>query len=327
MKIIDMHTHIFPKGLLDDAKKDGRFGVKLIDEGGKRQIVFRNGVSHPYDPVFFDMDARKAEMDRQKIDVQGISVGPHMFYYDYPADTAAAVARLCNDEIHQICQADAERFFPVGTLPLQDAAESVRELRRIHGDYGFRVIQIGTEINGEQIASDRLIPFYREAEKLGVSLIVHPFLYGEYKFLGEYYLMNYIGNTVSTTIAAAYLIFSGMLERFPGLQIALCHAGGYLPYQIGRFDHGWEERPESRLHIQEPPSSYFRKNFWFDTILHDPSRTKSLIEMVGVEKVMLGSDYPYDMADHDPYRTAVSLGLSETDFAAVVCENTRRILL
>jgi aminocarboxymuconate-semialdehyde decarboxylase len=188
-------------------------------------------------------------------------------------------------------------------------------------------VQIGSEINGEQIASDRLIPFYMEAEKLGITFILHPFLYGPYRFLGEYYLMNYIGNTVSTTIAAAYLIFSGMLKRFPELKFVLCHAGGYLPYQIGRFDHGWAERPESRVNIEKPPSHYFANNFWFDTILHDAVRTKHLIELVGIDKVLLGSDYAYDMADHDPHKTASSLGLSAPDFEKLVSANARRILL
>jgi aminocarboxymuconate-semialdehyde decarboxylase len=322
-----MHSHVVPAAFMDEAKGAGRLGAHLKVIDGVTWIEFDTGALHPYEDVFFDMNARKREMDANRIDMQGIAVAPALLYYDFPVETAVKVAKLCNDEINKIVTNDPKRFFAVGTVPLQDAQASIEELRRVHGEYGFHSIQIGSDINGRHIATEDIFPFYAEAEKLDITILIHPFPYGEYKFLDQYYLINYIGNTVSTTIAASYLIFSGILEKYPNLRVVLCHGGGYLPYQIMRLDHGWEERPESRVNIDKKPSYYFAKNFWFDTILHDPVRTRTMIDLVGADRVMLGSDYPYDMEDHNPYQTANSLDLSERDYNKIVEGNTRKVFL
>lgn len=327
MKIIDMHSHIIPGLFIEEAKGSGKLGAHLAGKDGKTLIEFDTGVLHPYEDVFFDMEVRKREMDANHIDIQGICVAPALFYYDFPDRLAIDVAKLSNDELYTICQASPDRFFPIGAVPLGNAEASVKELKRIHSAYGFQSIQIGTDINGRHIAGDELHPFYELVQDLDITILMHPFPYGDYKFLDQYYLINYIGNTLSTTIAASHLIFSGILKKFPRLKIVLCHGGGYLPWQIMRLDHGYEERPESRVNIDEKPSAYFARNYYFDTILHDPVRTRLLIDLVGIERVMLGSDYPYDMADHDPCQTALALGLSESDFSKLVEENTRRVFL
>jgi aminocarboxymuconate-semialdehyde decarboxylase len=325
--IIDMHSHVIPEGFIEEARGKGRLGAHLKENDGKTRIEFETGALHPYEDVFFDMEARKKELNHDNIDMQGIAVAPALFYYDFPDETAIKKAILCNDGLNDIVKNDADRFFAVGTVPLQNPSASVKELKRIHDEYGFKSIQIGTDINGKGVATDDLIPFYAEVEKLDMTILMHPFPYGRYRFLEDYYLINYLGNTLSTTIAASHLIFSGMLEKFPGLRVVLVHGGGYLPYQIMRLDHGYDERPESRVNITKKPSYFFGKNMYFDTILHDPRRTRLLIDLVGSDKVMLGSDYPYDMEDHNPFSTISSIGLGEKEFSNVSEQNARKLFL
>lgn len=324
MKVIDMHTHVVPKGFIDQlGKKD--FGAMVKEDERGKYISFSTGGRHPYSPCFYDMEARIKDMDEGHIDVQGISISPRLFYYEFPIETAAEVATICNDEIQKITEKYSDHFFPIGTVPLQDTKAAVKELKRISREYGFRSIQIGTEVNGKTIAESELIPFYEAVEEEGMTVLIHPFAYGEQKFMDKYYLNNFVGNPLYTTLAAAHLIFSGILEKFPGLRFVLCHGGGFLPYQIGRFDHGFEERREPKENIDRLPSYYYEKNFYFDTVLHNDKALKFLIDLAGSEKVMLGSDYPYDMADHFPYRTVSNLNLNNNDTAKLMYENTEKI--
>ncbi|MBR0597462.1 amidohydrolase family protein [Sinanaerobacter chloroacetimidivorans] len=329
MEIIDIHAHFLPLKFIEKAKKGETFGahLKTKPDNGEKYMIFDNGDYHPCDAVFFDMEARKKEMDEQHIDLQGISIGPRLLYYDAPLSLAKDVAEVSNDAIYEIVKNDSQRFFGVGTVPLQNTAAAIEELRKIRYEYGFRSIQIGTEINGSSIADPALFPFYEEVQKLGMTIIIHPFFYGPQKFLEDYYLVNFIGNPMYTTIAAAHLIFSGILEKLPELKFVLCHGGGFLPYQIARFDHGYIERSESKKNIDKLPSYYFKKNFYFDTILHDPVRTRALVDLVGADKVLLGTDYPYDMADHDPYGTVRNLNLPEEDYIKIVNGNARKLFL
>jgi len=310
MKTIDMHTHVVPPKFIEKIQQDERYGAKLVtNDAGKTHIAFSTGGKHPYKDVFFDMEARKKEMDKIGVDVHGLSISPRLFYYEFPLDIAKDVCMICNDSIHEMVQKDPDRFFPVGTVPLQDTDAAIEELKRIHEKYGFQSIQIGTEVNGKTIAEKSLWPFYEEVAKRNIKVIIHPFAYGEQKFMESYYLNNFIGNPLYSTLAAAHLIFSGLLEKYQNLMFVLCHGGGFLPYQIGRFDHGFLEREEPKENIQKLPSYYFSKNFCFDTICHDVSRTRALVDLVGEDVVLMGSDFPYDMADHDPYATVQALNI------------------
>ena len=322
MKVIDMHTHIVPKGFIDLLGiKDFSATIKKDDKGD--YISFSTGGRHPYAPCFYDMEERIKDMDEGNIDIQGISISPRLFYYEYPINIAEEVATVCNNEIYKITEDYRDRFFGIGTVPLQDTGAAVRELKRISREFGFRSVQIGTEINGKTIAEPELIPFYEVAEEENITILIHPFAYGEQKFMDKYYLNNLIGNPLYTTLAAAHLIFGGILEKFPGLKFVLCHGGGFLPYQIGRFDHGYIERKEPKTNIDKLPSFYYEKNFYFDTVLHNNKALQCLIDLAGSDRVMLGSDYPYDMADHTPYSTVRSLNLSDKDMTKIVYENTQ----
>jgi aminocarboxymuconate-semialdehyde decarboxylase len=326
MKVIDFHAHIVPPIFVEKAGE--AYGVYLMTKpDGSKYITFNNGDYHPYSPVFFDMEARKKELDKQKIDIQGLAIAPRLFYYDEPLPLALKAAQACNEAISEFVKSDPARFFGIGTVPLQDGGAAIVELRRIHDMYNFKSIQIGTDVAGKSIADPGLFPFWAEVEKLDMTVFLHPYFYGAQRFLGDYYLGNFIGNPLDTTIAAAHLIFGGVCEKHPKLRFVLSHGGGFLPYQIGRFDHGYIERAESKKYIDKLPSHYFKQNFYFDYILHDPLRTRALIDLVGIDKVLLGTDYPYDMADHDPLGTAQKLNLNEADYARLVEGNARKLFL
>jgi len=143
MKTIDMHTHVIPPSFIEKMKQDERYGAKLVtSDAGKSHIAFSTGGKHPYSPVFFDMEARKKEMDKIGIDVHGLSISPRLFYYEFELGIAKEVCEICNDGIHEMVQKDPDRFFPVGTVPLQDTEAAIQELRRISEEYGFKSIQI-----------------------------------------------------------------------------------------------------------------------------------------------------------------------------------------
>lgn len=323
-KVIDMHTHVVPKEFIDQLSKKDLGATIKEDENGK-YISFSTGGRHPYAPCFYDMESRIRDMDDGHIDIQGLSVSPRLFYYEFPIETTAEVAALCNDGIQNIVEEHGDKFFPIGTVPLQNTEAAVKELRRISREYGFRSIQIGTEVNGKTIAEPELIPFYEAVAEEDMTILIHPFAYGEQKFMDKYYLNNFVGNPLYTTLAAAHLIFSGILDKFPTLRIVLCHGGGFLPYQIGRFDHGFKERKEPKENISKLPSYYYEKNFYFDTVLHSDKALKCLVELAGSEKVMLGSDYPYDMADHAPYKTVRGLDLKDDDLTNLLYANTEKV--
>ena len=326
MKTIDMHTHVIPPLFFEKIKQDERYGAKLVtNDAGKTHIAFSTGGKHPYADVFFDMEARKKAMDEIGIDVHGLSISPRLFYYEFSLDVAKDVCKMCNDGIYEMVKKDPDRFFPIGTIPLQDTDAAIEELIRINEKYGFKSIQIGTEVNGKTIAEKSLWPFYEEVAKRDIKIIVHPFAYGEQKFMDQYYLNNFVGNPLYTTLAAAHLIFSGLLERYPNLMFILCHGGGFLPYQIGRFDHGFGKREEPKQNIDKLPSYYFKKNFCFDTICHDVARTKVLVDLVGADAVFMGSDYPYDMADHDPYGTVKALDVNDAVKEKLAYTNSKKM--
>jgi aminocarboxymuconate-semialdehyde decarboxylase len=182
---------------------------------------------------------------------------------------------------------------------MQSPDAAAEELRRCVEQLGMRGAHIGPSVEGEPLDHPRFAPVLEAAEDLGVPLMLHPYYVGNKPGLEDFYLTNLFGNPQDTALAAARLILSGTLERFDSLEVVLVHAGGFLPYQVGRFDHGWSVREEPRAQLQRPPSEYLER-FHFDTITHHDGALGWLLELVGDESVLLGTDLPYDMGDGDP---------------------------
>jgi aminocarboxymuconate-semialdehyde decarboxylase len=296
---IDLHSHVIPQNFLDAiAAEPARF-QSSVEQRGARRFIVRGSHAVPLDPAFFDADAKVEKMDRLGLDISVLSVGPPAYCYWLPPEAGLAAARLVNDGIAAMAARHPTRLQGMATLPMQDPDAAIAELERTRREHGFRMVETGTSIEGELLAAERFRPVLRTIEQLGMSLFTHPYQCVAHGGMDDYYLRNFIGYPLDTTIMVAHLIFSGALDDCPGLRIVLPHAGGFVPYQIGRFDHGFEVRPEAKQHISKHPTEY-RRRFWYDSLAHLPQSVRHLVDTMGADRVVIGTDCPFDMADFDP---------------------------
>jgi aminocarboxymuconate-semialdehyde decarboxylase len=289
LRRIDVHTHFAPPDL------EGVGGIRL--EGDT--VVHPEGFRWPLHRSFHDVEARLAAMDELGIDLAVVSIAPLLFLYRVE-DTSAAgdFCRRANDELAAFARASGGRIEAVATLPMRDPAAAVTELRRAVGTLGMRGAEIGPRVEDTHLDDPALRPVLAAAADLDVPLILHPYHVGPRPGLAEFYLSNLVGNPLESTVSAAHLIFGGVLDELAGLRLVLLHGGGYLPYQIGRLDHGYRVRPEP-TGCQHPPSAYLRR-FWYDTITHAPRPLRFLLDSVGADRVVYGTDFPFDMAAGSP---------------------------
>ena len=264
-------------------------------------------------------------MNARQIDMQVLSVSPQIFAYQIEAATAVQVCRLLNDEFALTVQARPDRFQAIAHLPMQSPQDAVTELERCVRDLGFRGAIICTHVNGMNLDDPSLAAFYAKVQELDVPVFLHPQQVLAAERLARYHLGNLIGNPTETAVAAASLIFGGVLKDFPRLKFYLAHAGGTCPYIRGRWEHGWRVRPEARQHIERPPSEYFRL-LYFDSLAHSVPALAFLIDNVGAERVMMGTDYDADMSDTDPVKTIASVpGLSDRERALIYGDNAEAL--
>jgi aminocarboxymuconate-semialdehyde decarboxylase len=272
------------------------------------------------------VEARLKEMDRQGIDMQAISPAPGQYYYWTDPELGRAAARLCNDNIAGIVAAHPQRFVGMGTVPLQAPELAVAELERMVKELGLRGVEICTDVAGEELSSARFRPFFAKAEELGVVVFMHPSGYTDGGRLADHYFINVIGNPLASTVAVSHLIFGGVLEAYPRLKMVVAHGGGFLPAYSGRMDHAHRARPDCRRLIKKAPTSYLKK-LYFDTVVFTDHQLEYLVQQYGSDHVLLGSDYPYDMADPDPVGHVMSAGgLTRAEKTAVLGGNAARLL-
>lgn len=324
MKVIDAHAHVIPAALVD-AMRDGLApdGIGLQVTDGHTWVVHRQGYRYPLLEDFHDAAARLATMDRQGIDMALLSIAPPLFLYWIEPGEGAAAARLINDAIADMVAKAPDRFVGVATLPLQDPAAAVEELERGVRTLGFRGAQIGPHAEGVPLDGERLRPLLAAAQDLRAPLIIHPYYVGSSPDLDDFYLTNLQGNPWQTAVCASRLILSGVLDALPGLDVVLVHGGGHLPYQMGRLDHGHKVRPEAKGCVH-PPSSYARR-FHYDTLTHNPSATRWLIDQVGADRVVLGTDTPFDMGAGSLQSQLDGVHLDEIGWDAVAHANVERL--
>ena len=317
MLTIDVHTHFVPFDVIAAATRGAGFdGLRAERSGGTEWLVHRQGFRWPVPPVFYDLEARLASMDERGISHAVLSIAPQLFMYWVEPGEAAAFCRAVNDDLAAFAAGSAGRISAVATLPLQDPAAAAAELRRAVTDLGMRGAEIGPGADGSPLDGPALRPVLATAADLRVPLIVHPYYVASSPGLEDFYLTNLIGNPLATTVCAARLIFSGVLDELAALRVVLMHGGGYLPYQIGRLDHGHRVRPEARG-CAHPPSAYLDR-FWFDTVTHAPRPLRFLADTVGADHVVYGTDFPFDMAAgplHDQL-AGTSLSADETELIA-----------
>jgi aminocarboxymuconate-semialdehyde decarboxylase len=244
--------------------------------------------------------------------------------YSLPPAQGAAWSRLQNEALAASLARVAGGHRGLATVPLQDVASAAAELRVAVRDLGLRGAMVDPNALGRPLGDAAFDPFWKAAADLGAPVVLHPFLLEAVERFGRHYLHNLVGYPFETTLAAASLILGGTLDRFPGLSVVLVHGGGFLPYHIGRFDRAHGTRPEARADDAGLPSHYLRR-FLYDTLVQRPEALRFLVQLVGHDRVLLGSDHPFWMGDPDPLRVVRAAGLDAATEAAILGENAARL--
>ena len=299
VKRIDVHSHVVPRELLDALTRDPeRYKMRYVAEG-HRHLAREGGEQLPVFDEFFDAAAKVAGMDRKGLDVSMLSPAPMVYFYWLDADRGLEASRIINDGIANMAAAFPDRLMGMGTLPMQDPDAAVAELERIVRDHGFRAVELGTSVGAEQLADLRFRPVLKRAEELKVFIFAHPYSASHFCSLPDYYLKNLIGNPLQSTVMVSHLMFSGALDDCKQLKIVLSHGGGYVPYQIGRLNHGHKVRGETRANTKTKPNALLRR-FYYDALTHDERALRYLIDLVGADRVCIGTDSPFDMGEEHP---------------------------
>jgi len=299
MKRIDVHSHVIPETIIQAMREQPALYNTTIEGEGDALKFVRGKIKFDLIPEFYDADAKVESMDRKGIDISVISPGPQAFFYGLGDDQALKTAQIVNEGVAKMVAARPDRLRGMATLPMQHPDAAITELERVVKEYGFKAVEMGTAIGNEELADPKFRPVLRRIQELKVVIFAHPNTQGSAGRLDCYYLTNLIGNPLDTTIMVGKLMFSGALDELPELKILLAHGGGFLPYQIGRFEHGHAVRPDTSAVTQTRPMDLF-KRFYFDALTHSPQAIRHLIDVVGSERVVIGTDSPFDMGEEHP---------------------------
>jgi len=322
---IDIHTRVEFAGTFDILKKryteEEIFNRFVAPVSGRRSAELNQGIVASIRDALRDPQKKIRDMDEKGIGLDVLSSTPFGFFYEVEDDLVVELARFQNDQLSEWTKKYPDRFAAMATLPLQVPGQALKELERAIKTLGLRGVEIGSHVGKRELGDKAFWPIYKVLEDLDVPIFIHPHHVAGLDRLQDFYLSNLIGNPLDTTIAAAQLIFSGVLEKYPRLKVILAHGGGQFPFIMGRIEHGYEVRPEAKERVHQPPRA-FLKNFYFDTITHNPDALRYLIAFGGSDHVLLGSDYPYDMGDSDPVQTVSKLsGIKAGDRRKIMREN------
>lgn len=299
---VDIHTHVLPENWPNLRERYGYGGFVRLEHSGPgcaRMLIddkeFREVQSNCWDPA-----VRLAECDASSVDVQVLSTVPVMFSYWAKPGHTADLAKLLNDHIAGLVREYPKRFVGLGTLPMQDAALSIRELERCSRDLGLSGVQIGTHVNGWNLDDERIFPILEAAADLGAAVFVHPWQMLGRERMGLYWLPWLVGMPAETALSICSFIFGGIFERLPALRVAFAHGGGAFPGLIGRLEHGFNVRPDIvATRNRRNPRDYLGR-FYVDSLVHEPAMLGYMIELMGANCIALGSDYPFPLGEHVP---------------------------
>lgn len=325
MPVIDIHGHINlkrPKELL--AQKQPPKAEKPVKAGAPKPGGGLTDQSRA--PILTDVDARLKDMQAMGVDMMALTPSPPRGYYKLDEALAEEITRATNDDIAKIAADHPKQFFAAGNLPLQHVAYSVKELGRMMGELGHKGVRISTNIAGGELSDPRLDPFWAKAEATGAIIWLHPQGFTQPERMQDYFMTNVVAQPLETALALAQMIFGGVFERFPNLKLCAAHGGGYLPFYLGRFEQAYRERAECRVNISQAPE-YYVKKLWLDTVVFRPDQIAFLVNLVGHEKVVMGTDSPYDMGENHPVKLVESVpGLSAAQKADILGNNAAKLL-
>jgi aminocarboxymuconate-semialdehyde decarboxylase len=315
---IDVHAHaVVPAALRHNGNPSARLHQQReAATFGAESVAVNEAQIKRIAPLLTDPDARLQAMDAMAVAIQLVSPSPVHYHEWADLELARQIATEVNDGMVQVCAARPERLIGLGTVPVHHPELASAELTRVISDLGLRGVEISTSAGDRELADPALEEFWATAEALGALIFIHPWGCSLGARLDRHYLANVVGNPVETTLALSHIIFSGLLDRHPGLRIIAAHGGGYLPFYIGRSDHAWQHRPDSRIPARAP-SEYLRR-LYFDSLVYEPTALRALVARAGAGQVLLGSDFPFDMGVEDPVaRLEAADGLSDDDREAI----------
>ncbi|MFE6406619.1 amidohydrolase family protein [Streptomyces sp. NPDC057837] len=324
---IDVHAHVLlPEVEALVAGLPGLAEAKALDarRNGPAALAVSGPMVRERIPKLTDPTVRLAAMDAQGVDVQLVSPSPSHYHYWADEDTAEKVYRLANEATAAHCRAAPGRLRGLGLAPLQHPDHAVRALDHAL-DQELLGVEISSHAPGRELSDPAYEPFWSRAEQTGAIVFLHPFGCTLDERLDRWYLSNTVGQPVENAVALSHLIFSGVLDRHPGLTLIAAHGGGYLPTHIGRSDHAWSARSDAGAGCAHLPSSYLER-LYFDSLVHDPHVLRELVRVAGAGRVLLGSDFPFDMGAEDPVGALRAAGLSDADFHAVSGGNASALL-
>lgn len=326
---IDIHAHaMFPEVEKLTTGRPERSGEEAfrVRTMGQASVDYNREVMIPACfPRLTRIEKRLADMDAMGVDVQVVSPSPNQYHYWAPDDLAEQLVRIQNEALAELCAQAPDRLIALGAVALQHPRLAVEQLRHAVRVLGFRGVEISSVIGDMDLSDRRLDPFWQAAEELGALVFIHPMGCSLDERLAPAYLSNHVGQLVEHAVALSHLIFGGVLDRYPDLRIVAAHGGGYLPAHMGRADHAWAQRGDACT-CERKPSSYLR-HLHFDSLVYEPRDLALLIERVGIDNVVIGTDYPFDMGHYDIHGLVAAVsGLSDADRAALLGGNLLRLL-
>jgi aminocarboxymuconate-semialdehyde decarboxylase len=327
IRTIDTHTHILADATIKLLQKEiPSLGLKLAAHDAENSMLEVAGVPYrPFPRGGHNIEARLKDMAAAEVDVHVLSVSPQTWLYNQEAALTVTSATIQNDEIARMVKEMPERFSGIATLPMQAPDKAAAELRRAITKLGLHGAMIASNVNGKNLDDPSFEPVWATAAELDAFMVVHPGNVAGVDRLRSYYLNNLIGNPLDTTIAGACLIFGGVLERYPKLNFMMVHGGGFIPYQGGRWVHGWQVRPEPKVHLKGSPQPYLDR-FLYDTITHSKAALEFLVSSAGANRVFLGSDYPYDMGTGECVRQVRAANIAAADRDIILGSHAAAIL-
>ncbi|MGX5715815.1 amidohydrolase family protein [Arthrobacter sp. MAHUQ-56] len=329
--VVDVHAHVLLPALqqlVAEADPMG-FGAQQeleVRRNGPESMAASGLMIKERWPQLTDLDRRLADMDAQGVDVQLVSPSPSHFYYFAGKELALQLAKAANQAVRDLVDRAPERLNGLGLVPLQHPGLMVEALEHAVLECGLLGVEIGSfaatpgeERTTVELSDPRLEPFWSRAEELGALVFLHPFGCSLDERLDRFYLANTVSQPAENAVALSHLIFSGVLDRHPGLLVLAAHGGGYLPTTLGRSDRAWRVRPEAHG-CAEPPSSYLKK-LYFDSLVHSTAELRALVAAAGPEQVLLGSDYPFDMGSDRPVDEVQAASLPAKEQTLVLAGN------
>ena len=330
--LIDMHAHVIPEHFPDAAGRASADRWPFMDhfEAQRARVMISGENFRTVHSGNWDVERRLRDMEASGVDAEAISPMPELLSYWFTPQDGVDFCRYLNEFIARLCEAAPGRFFGLGAVPLQDPDLAARELEQVL-DMGLTGVEIGSNVLGRSLGDERFLGFFQEAERLGLPVFVHALHPTVADRLSEP-LLNPIGFPTDTGLTIASFIGSGTAEKCPGLSIAFSHGGGTFPFMLPRFNHNWagtwnEEPRAGAAPASLPRSPYeYARRFYYDTLLFDARAIRYLLEVIGPDRLLVGTDYPY-MAREEPVgKTLSSMGLAPEVAAAITWDNCFRFL-